>query len=337
MAKQLKWGIIGTGGIATDFAQALEWSERCSVVNVVGSSPAKAEAFKKEWSLPKASSSLEEMLGDSAVDAVYVATPHPMHKDQAIACIGAGKHVLCEKPICVTAKDAEAVVAAAKEHNVFLMEAFMYRCHPLMQRVIETIRDGTIGKVVHVRANFGFRVPYDPKGRLFNPELGGGGILDVGGYPVSFARLIAGLVSGTNFEEPEAISAVGLIGKTGVDEHTTALLSFPSGLTATVGCGVYYDLGTEAVVYGEKGRIVLPDPWIPGGDRQRCDTEFTIHLDDKDPEKVVVTTDIPTYGIEAEVVADALPNLEGPWPAMTWEDTIGNMRVLDAWRAALEE
>lgn len=336
MVKHLKWGIIGTGGIATDFVKALKSSKRCSVVNVVGSSAEKAAAFKRKWSIPNHSDSLDQLLSDSEVEAVYVATPHTLHKEQTLACIAAGKHVLCEKPLCVTFKDAEEVIAAAKAHEVFLMEAFMYRCHPLMMRLIDKLRDGIIGDIVHVRANFGFRVPKTPRGRLFDPNLGGGGILDVGGYPASFVRLIAGIVAGTAFDEPEGISAVGHIGSTGVDEHTTAVLSFQSGLTATMGCAVHHWLGTEAIVYGQQGHIHLPDPWLPGGSRQSCDTEFTIHRDGKKPQRVAVKADKPTYAIEAEVVADSLPNLQPRWPAMTWDDTLGNMRLLDAWRAALE-
>jgi predicted dehydrogenase len=335
METKLKWGIIGTGGIAGDFTQALSHSRVCSVVNVVGSSPDKGAAFAKQWQLPKSSASLEQLLADEQVSAVYVATPHPMHRDQAIACIEAGKHVLCEKPLCVNAADTQRVIDKARQKQVFLMEAFMYRCHPLMKQLIDKLKAGVIGKPVFTRADFGFRLPRNNEHRLFNPALGGGGILDVGGYPVSFARLLAGVVAGTRFEEPKSLKAIGKIGPTGVDEYASALLEFDSGFAAEVGCGVFHNLGTQAVIFGEEGRIVLPDPWIPGGDRQRTDTEYTIFRDGAEPETIRVETDKPTYGLEAELVASCLPKLEAPWPAMTWDDTLGNMKTLDAWRAAL--
>jgi predicted dehydrogenase len=335
MNNRLEWGIIGTGGIAADFTQALSQSRQCSVVNVVGSSPEKGAEFAKRHGVPRSAQNLEQLLADDAVGAVYVATPHPLHRDQAIACIEAGKHVLCEKPLCVTAADTQQVIDKARAKRVFLMEAFMYRCHPLMTRLIDEIKAGTIGKIVFVRADFGFRLPRMPEHRLFNPALGGGGILDVGGYPVSFARLLAGLVAGKPFEEPKSLKAIGRLGPTGIDEYASALLEFESGFAAQVGCGVFHDLGTQAEIFGEAGRIVLPNPWIPGGDRQRTDTEFSIHRDGADVQTVRIVTDKPTYGLEAELVANSLPKLEAPWPAMSWDDTLGNMKTLDAWRAAL--
>jgi len=335
MVQSLNWGIIGTGGIAADFAQALRSSSRCRVVNVVGSAPEKAKAFRDKWQLPAASDTLEQMLADPRVEAVYVASPHPSHEGHAMACLKARKAVLCEKPLTVDTESTRRVVEFARAQGVFLMEAFMYRCHPLMRELIGRLQDGILGEIQHVRADFAFRVPRDPAGRLFNPVLGGGSILDVGGYPVSFARLVAGLVQKKPFAEPVKISAWGRLGPTGTDELASALLTFDSGFTAEVTSAVSYAIGTTTVVLGERGRIVLPDPWIPSSNRQSLDTEFTVYLDGREPETVKVRTDKPTYAIEAELVADTLPAIEPAWPAMSWSDTLGNMRVMDNWRAAL--
>jgi predicted dehydrogenase len=334
MADPLLFGIIGTGGIAADFAQALSHSKRCRVVNVVGSAPDRAPPFAKKFGIPGAAATLDEFLADKNVQAVYIATPHPSHEAQAIACIEAKKHVLCEKPMTMDAAGAERVVAAAKKHGVFLMEAWMYRSHPLTTELIHTLKSGVIGDIRHVRADFSFRVPRNPAGRLFDLKLGGGGILDVGGYPVSFARLIAGLIDGKPFAEPTKLEAIGTIGPTGADEIATAFLTFGSGFNAVVSCAVHHEGGRKTVVFGEKGRIELADPWIPGSDRQSLETGFTIHLDSKDPQVVPIRTEVPTYAIEAELVAATLPAVEGPWPAMSWADSIGNMRVLDAWQKA---
>lgn len=211
----------------------------------------------------------------------------------------------------------------------------MYRCHPLLRELISRIQGGAIGALQHLRGDFGFRVARDPKGRLFDLAKGGGGILDVGGYPVSLARLLAGLDAGTPFAEPTRLEAIGRIGPTGADEITTALLSFPSGFTAEVTCAVHHAVGTTTVIFGEEGKIVLGDPWIPGSDRQGLATGFTIVRDDRPDEVVEIRTERATYAIEAELVADTLPATEPAWPAMSWADTLGNMRVLDAWRAAL--
>ncbi len=331
----LRWGVIGTGGIAADFCEALTRSRRCRVVNVAGSSPAKARHFAERFGLDGWSEEISHLLADRGVDAVYIATPHPLHEDHALKCIAAGKHVLCEKPLTLDEPGAARVLAAAKRQGVFVMEAFMYRCHPLLHQLLTLLKDGAIGAIHHIRADFGFRVARTPEHRLFNLALGGGSILDVGGYPVSFARLIAGVVEGTPFAEPTALTATGLIGPTGADELANAQLTFRSGMTASVTSAVCYDVGTTAVVFGDHGRIVLPDPWIPGSRRQGLVSELTVFRDGRDAEQVTVQTDLATYAIEAELVRDTLPALEAAWPAMSHADTLGNMRVLDSWQAAV--
>src|SRR5205814_8957873 len=174
---------------------------------------------------------------------VYGATPHPQHERLALAAIAAGKHVLVEKPISTTVESATRIIEAAKRRGVFLMEAYMYRCHPLITELVSQLRAGVIGELCHVRADFGFRDPRNPKGRLFDPEQAGGGILDVGGYPVSFARLMAGLAQGKKTAEPTKLAAIGQIGPTGVDELAQASLAFDGGFTAEVACGIRYDFG----------------------------------------------------------------------------------------------
>jgi len=336
MKESLQFGVIGTGAIASDFVNALSKSKRCRPVNVVGLTPEMAKAFATKWGLPASAASVEELLADKNVEAVYVGTPHPVHEKMAMAAIAAGKHVLCEKPLAMDADATARVIEAARKQGVFLMEGYMYRCHPLMKQLIARLREGVIGEIRHVRADFAFRVPRDPEGRLFAKSLGGGGILDVGGYVVSFARLIAGLVEGVPFAEPTKIMANGFVGPTGADEITTALLSFKSGFTAAVTAAVFHDVGTTTTVFGEGGKIVMSDPWIPSSKRQSLETSYTIFRDGHDPETVNITTEMATYAIEAETIADSLPATEPAWPAMTWADTLANMRVLDAWQAALK-
>src|SRR5688500_10760399 len=212
------------------------------MVNVAGSSPARARSFAERFSLARWSAGIAQLLADRDVDAVYIATPHPLHEQHALNSIAAGKHVLCEKPLTLDEPSAARVLAAAKRRGVFVMEAFMYRCHPLLDELLTRLKDGAIGAIRHVRADFGFRVARVSEHRLFNPALGGGSILDVGGYPVSFARLIAGIVEGTPFAEPVGLTASGLIGPTGVDEFASAHLTFRSGLTASLTSAVCHDV-----------------------------------------------------------------------------------------------
>jgi predicted dehydrogenase len=332
----LQWGVIGTGGISSAFAEALTRSKRCRIASVTGLTPELTRAFADKWKIPSTATSVDELLADKAVEAVYIGTPHPFHEQMALAAIAAGKPVLCEKPLALDATASARVIEAARKKGVFLMEGYMYRCHPLMKQLVASLREGIIGPIRHVRADFAFRVPRDPEGRLFARSLGGGGILDVGGYVVSFARLIAGLVEGAKFAEPVKLTANGVIGPHGADETTTALLSFKSGFTAAVTAAVFHDAGTTAVVFGDGGRIVLPDPWIPQGNRQGLETSYTVYRDGHPPETVTIKTDKATYAIEAELVADTLPAMEAAWPAMSWAETLGTMTVLDGWLAALK-
>jgi predicted dehydrogenase len=333
----VNWGIVGTGAIARDFTVALASSRRCRVVDVVGSTPDKGAAFADGLRVPRASATLEQLLDRADVDAVYVATPHPLHEPQALAAIAAGKAVLCEKPMALDAAGAGRLCAAAQRAGVFLMEGYMYRCHPLIPELLARLRAGAIGALRHVRATFGFRAPHEPTGRLFAPALGGGALLDVGGYPVSFARLIAGLAEDRPFAEPVSVRGLGYVGTTGVDELAEADLRFASGLTATVACAVRHALGTLTTIYGEGGRIELPDPWLPGGQRQGLESSFTVHTDGAAPETVTVRAERPIYALQAELIADARPALEAPWPAMGWRDSQCNLRVLDRWRADVYE
>jgi len=336
MPQHLTWGIIGTGAIAGDFAQALRGSQRCSVVSVAGTSADKALAFARRFELPRAARSVEELLADPEVAAIYVATPHPAHEASALRAIAARKHVLCEKPLTVDASSSARLVEAALMHGVFLLEAYMYRSHPILERLLSVLNAGAIGTIRHVHADFTFRAERDPKGRLFDPAQAGGGILDVGGYPMSFARLIAGVREGKPFSEPVSLQASGIIGPTGVDELASALLRFESGMTASISCGVHFDVGRSARIVGDAGYIRFDAPWTPEGGRHGLENSFLVCRANAEPETVSVRCDKATYAIEAELVLDSLPAQEAAWPAMTWADTLGNMRALDAWRAALE-
>jgi predicted dehydrogenase len=331
----LGFGVVGTGSVASDFVRALRRSRRCRVVGVCGSSPAKAQAFARRYGLPIAEPSLDGLVQRGEIQAVYIATPHPLHEPQAIECIEAGKHVLCEKPLALDAAAAERVIDAARRRGVFLMEAYMYRCHPLMQTLVDELRGGVIGAVQHVRADFGFRSSRGPTSRLFDPALGGGAILDVGGYPLSLVRLVAGVVAGQPVDEPSVVRGTGVIGPSGVDELASASLAFASGMTAEVACSIRHELGTRVVIFGEHGRLILPNPWLPEGKRQGRATSLVVHLDNQPPRGVEVRARAPSYALEADLVASFLPAQEAAWPAMTWADSLGNMRALDAWRAAL--
>jgi predicted dehydrogenase len=192
MEKQVAWGILGTGSIAHTFAKAVGESKTGRLVAIGSRSQESADKFGDEFDVPHRHATYEELLSNPEVQAVYISTPHPQHAEWAIKTADAGKHILCEKPLTMNYPEAMAVVEAAVRNDVFLMEAFMYRCHPQTAKLVELIREGAIGQVRVIQADFSFHGGYNPESRLLNPELGGGGILDVGCYCASMARLIAG-------------------------------------------------------------------------------------------------------------------------------------------------
>jgi predicted dehydrogenase len=333
MRRKLRWGILGTWEIAADFATAVATSDLCSVVNVVGSSASRARQFAERFELPSYASSIAGMLREDGVEAVYIATPNSLHEEQVIAALQAGKHVLCEKPTATCAAGVERILSVARESSGFFMEGMMYRCHPLLPTLIEQLSSGVIGAIRHARADFGFRVAREAKPRLFSVADGGGGILDVGCYAVSLVRLLAGLSAGKPFLEPVRLSANGEIGPTGVDERASCLLQFQTGFTAEVSCSLRHQLGTRVEVFGDLGSVVIPNVWLPSGQRHGLESSFTIQREGEAPTAHRVAAERSVFALEAESVLNSLPQRQARWPLPSWEDSLGNQRVLDAWRA----
>jgi predicted dehydrogenase/aryl-alcohol dehydrogenase-like predicted oxidoreductase len=342
MAKtsKLNWGILATGRIAGAFAYGVKHSKTGKLVAVGSRTPEGAESFGKTWGIPKAKrhGSYEALLADKDVDAVYIATPHPGHAEWAIKAAEAGKHVLCEKPMGMNAAEAMAMFEAAHKNGVFMMEAFMYRCHPQIAEVVKLVRNGAIGEVRMIQSTFGFGVPRNDQteaGRILANNLGGGGILDVGCYPVSLARLIAGTAIGKNFDDPIEVKGSGELNKkTGTDEWAAATLKFASGIVAQVSTSVLVNQDNSTRIYGSDGWLHLPEAWIPS--REAEPTYFVLHKNGK-AKKINVTPDVPLYSLEADAVADAIHknDQQATPPAMTWDDTLGNLRTMDAWRSAI--
>ena len=330
MSTKLQWGLIGTGAIARTFARGLRESRSGELVAIGSRSNHSALAFAKEF--PAAChGSYEALLADPRVQAVHISTPHTSHAEWAVRAAEAGKHILCEKPLAMSHQEAQAVVQAARRHNVFLMEAFMYRCHPQTARLVELIASQPIGEIKLIRATFSFSFPYDPQSRLLNAELGGGGILDVGCYCTSMARLIAGAAEGKPFLNPVEVKGSGHIGATGVDEYAVASLKFPNSILAQIAAGVQLDLENNVRIVGTKGSILVPDPWAINGGKAGFSKIllFKSHI----PEEIVIQTDHGLYAIEADHVAERVALGHTQSPAVPWDDTLGNMETLDRWRA----
>lgn len=318
----LRWGLLGTGWIARKFAQAVRETST-GVLTAAGSrQPATAEKFAAEFGIPRAHGSYEALLADPEVDAVYLSTPHVLHAEWTIAAARAGKHILCEKPLAMNAAEAERMAAEAGRAGVFLMEAFMYRCHPSTARAVELVRSGVLGEVALIEASFGHRLPFDPESRLFNRALGGGGILDLGCYPMSIARLLAGA-------EPAGLTGTARLSPaTGVDLAATAAVKFENGVLGALSCGMEVNQESFVRVYGTLGSFKIPHPWHGA-------VAIELSIDGRAPETLAVGSDRSVYALEADAVAEAIGAGWSESPCMTIADSIGNQRALDRWLAAV--
>ncbi|UQA57592.1 Gfo/Idh/MocA family protein [Polyangium aurulentum] len=254
--KKIRWGILGTGRVAGLFAEGLARVDNAEITAVGSRTQASADAFGDRFGVPRRFASYEGLARCPDVDVVYVSTPHVHHHPNTLLCLRAGKHVVCEKPFTLDARQARELVACARERGLFLMEAMWTRFFPVMERVRSILRAGTIGEVRMLLADFGFSAPFDPAGRLFDPALGGGALLDVGVYTVSLASMVLG--------RPSRIAGLAHIGQTGVDEQSAFILGYPEGQLAVLSAAIRTATPRGATLVGTRGQIEIPMPfWSP--------------------------------------------------------------------------
>lgn len=253
-AKTIRWGIIAPGTIARRFARDIRRVGNSDLKAVGSRSIQRAGAFASAWKVPTAWGSYEELVNDPNLDAVYVASPHRYHREHTLLALEAGKHVLCEKPLGVCAAEVREMMETAQRKKLCLMEAMWTRFLPVMRKVAHWLQTGAIGTLRRIEADFGFRSDGPPSGRLRDPELAGGALLDVGVYPIAFAQSMVKA-------PPLSIRAVGQLGETGVDEQTVAVLSYPNDVLAQVSCAIHTNSSQGARLYGSKGRITIPSFW----------------------------------------------------------------------------
>jgi predicted dehydrogenase len=319
-AERVRWGILATGGIAAAFTADLVDLPDAEVVAVGSRSEASAREFAERFAIPRAYGDWASLAADEDVDVVYVATPHAAHRAAAGLCLEAGRNVLCEKPFTLNVRQAEELVALARARGRFLMEAMWMHCNPLVRRLKGLVEDGAIGEVRTVQADFGLAGPFPPAHRLRDPAQGGGALLDLGVYPVSFAQLLLG--------EPSRVTASAVLSEEGVDLQTGALLSWDGGALASVHCSIVGGTGVTASVTGSRGRIDVPNGFFHP-DR------FVLHRDGRDPEEFAADpADGPrtSFRHEAKEVMRALRAGETESPLVPLDGTLAVMRTLDAIR-----
>jgi predicted dehydrogenase len=344
-ARPVSWGILGTGKIARIFARGLAVCTTGKLQGVASRSIESANLFADEFDVPKRYQGYEALLADPAIDAVYISLPNHLHAEWTIRCAEAGKHILCEKPLTVNYEEAVPVIEAVRKHDVFMMEAFMYRCHPQTARLAKLIRDGAIGDLRVIQAHFSYNM-HGPQNNIRQQNAAaGGGIMDVGCYTASMARLVAGAATGNEFAEPIltghglALTGFAHIGRQSrVDEWATAAVSFPGDIIANLTCGIQVQVDMALRIWGSRGHILVPNPWFP--DHVRPDSDGSTHMyvyqdGDPTPQDVQSPAGLPLYAVEADTVAHHTADRQASPPCMTWDDSLGNMRTLDAWRKAV--
>ncbi|MBN9384441.1 MAG: Gfo/Idh/MocA family oxidoreductase [Chitinophagaceae bacterium] len=251
--KNYRWGIIGPGKIANKFAVALTLAGGAQLDAIASRDGSRAHEFAEKFNIPRYYDNYEALVKDPDIDAIYVSTPHAFHCDQTILALTHGKPVLCEKPMALTQREVGKMVQAARDNNVFLMEAMWTRFLPHTERILELVRSGRLGAIKYIRADFGFAGPYHPDNRLFNLALGGGALLDIGIYPLFLCLLLLG--------EPQNILASGKLAVTGADESSHALLQYQDGATAVISSTFAAQTAITAEIAGTDGLIQIPTAW----------------------------------------------------------------------------
>ena len=253
MSQTVRWGILGPGKIAHKFAAALNHTEGAQLAAVASRDVRRAETFASQFGAARTYSDYRQLVEDPSVDMIYVATPHAFHHEHTLLCLQHQKAVLCEKPLALNTGQVSNMIATAKQQRTFLMEAMWSRCLPFARKIEELISQDVLGPVQYVRADFGFRAPFNPAGRLFDTALGGGSLLDVGIYPVFLATLLLG--------EPSGIQAAGRLTSTGADESCNIQLRYSGGRSASLLSSIGMQTSLTAEIVGTKGRIEIPAPW----------------------------------------------------------------------------
>jgi predicted dehydrogenase len=319
MGSPIRWGILSTGNIANNFTEDLRLVPDAEVIAVGSRTVEAAKSFAARHGIPRAYGSWQELAGDPDVDVVYVANPHSGHHAATMLCLRAGKAALTEKPLTLNLAQAQELIDTARDRNVFLMEAMWTRCFPVYRRLRELVAGGAIGEVASIAADFGFHATTDPLHRLRSPALGGGALLDLGVYPVTFAHFFLG--------EPDEIKAWARLGPEGVDENTAIIFGYSSGALATLTCSLLGDGGQRATITGTTGRIELPNGFFhPNGYKL---------VSGGDVEQVEAPYDGWGFHFEAAEVQRCLRAGLVESPLVPHADSLAVMRSLDAVRAQI--
>lgn len=320
MSDTFRWGIIGAGRIARKFAADLNTIKNARLTAIASRDQDRAQAFADEFKAPFAYGSYEALLDCPELDAVYIATRHPGHAAASIMCLERGIPVLCEKPFAMNAGEVQQMIDAARKTDTFLMEAIWTRFLPTTRQALQWIKEGRIGEVQSVKADFGFKAERNLAGRLYNKALGGGSLLDIGIYPTFLALLLLG--------KPEEILANAVIGTTGVDEEMAAIFKYSDGKMAQIHSTIRADTKTEAFIYGSEGVIHIHSRWHEP-------SSMSLLLPNERPEDFFFEYPCIGYAYEAEEVMACLAAGKKESDALPLSFSMDLIRLLDEMRAKI--
>lgn len=315
MRKKINWGILGAGKIAHKFANDLKLVEDAALIAVGSRDDARAKEFASKYQIPKIFTSYEALASDASVDVIYVATPHSFHREHSLICLNHGKAVLCEKAFALNSREVADMVSTARRKKVFLMEAFWTKFLPQFEKVRQMIKDGMIGDIRWIEADFGF-ISDPPAARLFDPALGGGALLDIGIYPVFLAQTLLG--------KPRDIQAAIVPFSSGVDRQCSVTFTYENGAMASLFSTLAADTPVEAVIAGTKGRIEMRNRFHNAVGR------LFLVLNGEEPKEIEVYRESGYgYQFEARHVTECLQKGITESPTMSLDDSIQLMETLD--------
>ena len=338
--KQVNWGIVGLGNIAEQFSEAFKFSENAKLIAIASLNQEKLNKFRNKFQIEEkyCFSSYEKLLSCNDVDIVYIALPNSLHYEWIVKCIEQEKKILVEKPATINFFQIKDIQNKLSNKNLLFSEAFMYRYHPQTIKVIELIKENVIGKIISMESSFGMNIltkknlfgfkkkkKLNKESRLYNKELGGGTILDLGCYPVSFSQLIGSLIPGINLNNVDLLNVKKEIGLTGVDLDSYVELEFDKKFKSKIGASFTKNLGKKTKIIGEKGEILIEDTWHG--------SDGLINISGEKNYKIAVKSyeNIFTHEIENLSYSALEGKKESNYPGMRLEETLLNMKILEKW------
>ena len=337
--KKVNWGIIGLGNIANKFADGFKNSENAKLIGISSRNINKLKKFKEEFKIKEnyCFDDYKNLLKCNEIDIVYIALPNSLHHEWIVECIKNNKKVLVEKPATVNFYEIKDIKDFHYNSDIFFAEAFMYRYHPQILKVIELLNKKVIGRLISMDSVFGINIitknffgfkikkKLNKERRIYNKNLGGGAILDLGCYPVSFSTLIASLISKIDYSKVRVLNKKKEIGSTGVDIDSYAELNFENNFKCNVSASFTRNLGQYSKIVGSKGELIVESTWHA--------SPSIINILGENPQKIEINDSGNIFSHEINKLSQCiLENKKNPdYPGLTIDDTLGNMKILDNW------